>query len=467
MKLKELLDNLTQNEWKELIKFSESPYFNTRKDIVLFLKKVLLSKSKEKPKSIESIFKDIDNQANEQETRLFFSYTKKVVERFLIQYNFDQSQELHSILLLRSLRHKKLHRQFEIKLQHSEDYLNKQPHRNASYYDQIYQLHQENYYNTVFKTRLTELPLQNMSNNLDYAYILNKIRLLCQIKSHLTVYKTEYHVFFEQQIIEAIQNGKLDDAPSIKAYYFAYQLFENQEDKSVFNSFLDHLKQHSSLFNHEELRELYLIPINYCIQQFNKGRRDYLETSLELYKIALENGFLLQDGLMSRFTFRNIIANSLSLRAFDWTENFINEYSQHLENEDKKGILAFNRARLYFEKNDYSKALEHLIDAEYKDTLLDLSSRILLVKIYYELKEAFAAISLIESSKIFVRRQLKIGYHRQGFINFLKFSLKLFDSQPIGKVEKEAIKTELLSESKLYEKNWLLEKFSQSSNPQL
>ena len=64
---------------------------------------------------------------------------------------------------------------------------------------------------------------------------------------------------------------------------------------------------HGNLLPEKELRTLFLLAINFGIQQFNRGEERYIGEVFELYRTALDRGFLLNKGQLSRFAFKNIV----------------------------------------------------------------------------------------------------------------------------------------------------------------
>jgi tetratricopeptide (TPR) repeat protein len=214
----------------------------------------------------------------------------------------------------------------------------------------------------------------------------------------------------------------------------------------------------STLFPQSECRDLLLLSINYCIRNLNQGKTQYSHEGLELYKLALDQGFLFEKGEISRFTFRNAVAMGLKIGAFDWVENFILNTQNKLPKLHRDSMVSFNLARLAYEKKDYPQALEHLQKADYQDILLALAAKTLSLKIYYETQELRLLDAAIDSFKIFLRRKKVLAYHRENYQNFLKFLERLIAVNFSNMAKKNALRAAIFAEETLTEKEWFLSK---------
>jgi hypothetical protein len=52
------------------------------------------------------------------------------------------------------------------------------------------------------------------------------------------------------------------------------------------------LTQYGNLFPADELRDLFILALNFCIRQYNAGSSDYLAEQFELYKEGFSKDFL-------------------------------------------------------------------------------------------------------------------------------------------------------------------------------
>jgi len=64
------------------------------------------------------------------------------------------------------------------------------------------------------------------------------------------------------------------------------------------------------------LRPLYLAAVNYSLRKLRQGKQEYREIALQLYSEAIERKILMENGVLSPWSFGNIVklANLLKQR---------------------------------------------------------------------------------------------------------------------------------------------------------
>ena len=145
---------------------------------------------------------------------------------------------------------------------------------------------------------------------------------------------------------------------------------------------------------------MYLFAINFFIRKLNQGGKKISHEILDLYKDGLEANYFLENGMLSRFTFNNIVAAGIFTEEFDWLEKFIETYSEKLETEYRDSTVSFNLARLEYKRENYGKAMLHLQKVDSKDLVNNLISKTLLMRIYYELEEYDSLFSHLDSFQV-------------------------------------------------------------------
>jgi hypothetical protein len=95
------------------------------------------------------------------------------------------------------------------------------------------------------------------------------------------------------------------------------------------------------------------------------------------------------------------------------------------------------------------------------DLLLNLDSRIMLLKMYYETDELDALDALIGSFKVLLLRKKKvIGYHQTHYLNTLRYLQKLTKLNFLDKKAVEKLRNEVQENKALIERNWILERLA-------
>lgn len=455
-RLNALLRPLKPKELRKLRKFVSSPFFNQQQCLVDLL-----------AYSIENISAPLNKKAtyahlfptkpfNETDLRLQVSYLCRLIEKFIAYTEIEADPSLLLQKTAEGLTQRNQKEEALRILQKSQARIEKQPLRNATYFENRYRIELSQYaYEAVDKP--TEAFNMAAFQNLDTAYFINKLKLACQLLSHQTTYQSSYDLSSLSTVLQEIQSRNLLETPIVATYYYCYLTLTEPTIIQHFHQFKNLLLQHSSLLADRETRDLYLLAINFCIKQINQGEEAFFTQALKLYKGGLNNEALLVNGVLSRFTYHNIVIAGLHNKEFDWVEQFIHQYRKSLERRFQESSFSFSKARLEYHRKNYDGVLELLQKANYRDVLLNLSAKTLLVKVYYELSELDLLYSHLEAMKTFIRRKRVIGYHKTNYLNIVSFTQKLlglndYDKKAVDDFVKavEAVKV-------LTEKKWLLE----------
>lgn len=460
-RLLSLLQVLSADELRSLRKFLLSPYFNQRADVVaLFdLLTASLKPNKAEPTK-EAISQQLypDEPFDDQRVRHVLSFLNKLVEQFLAQQILFENEQVVQARLAEAFRRRNLTEHFlrtlnQLKKAHEES-----PHRHADHYWQGYEIQLQDYLFTATTRRATNLNLQEIGDQLDLAFLALKLRQTCVAISHQAVFKADYDFGLLPEILGYIEGKNLLELPAIGVYYYCYQALVKPSELAHFQDFKRMLYQFGDEFPASEIRDLYLLAINICIRRYNEGSAGFLEEEFELYKAALEKKVLLTNGVLSRFTYQNVVTVALVLGDFEWVEGFLKNYTQHLERRFREANHSFNLARLEYFRRRYDRALDLLQKSDYEDLLLNLSAKTLLLKIYFELAEFNALDSLLDAMSNFVRRKKAIGYHRDNYLNLIRLTKKLLQT-PLGdKAARAKLAAEISDTKSVAERGWLLEK---------
>ena len=207
---------------------------------------------------------------------------------------------------------------------------------------------------------------------------------------------------------------------------------------------------------------MYLTAQNYCAYQINLGNLKYYKELFGIYKTLIEKEIILSNGKIAAGNYKNIITVGLQVDEAEWVESFIKDYTDALPKANQDNDRNYNLAKVYFHQKHYGKVIEQLREVEYKSLVYVLGGKLMLLKTYYELKEDFALDSLIDSFRIYLRRNQKISRDvRQQYLNVLRFIKKLATTAPYSKVSLAKTKEQIHQCKALADKQWLLEKVAE------
>lgn len=459
-RLLQVFNTLSKKEVRELKKFLCSPYFNSRKEVSGLFDYLVnslfdLGIIPGKEKAFWQIYPG--KTYDPQQLRLVMSLLLKQIERYLVCKDFLEDVPGQKIRLARAYRMRQLPKHFRQSLRELQRFQEAQPYRNAEYYEDNYRIQFEQYQFTAAGQRIGEQNLQGISDNFDLAYISAKLRQTCLSLSHQAVYRAEYKFGLLEEVLHYIQEYQLAGIPAIGVYYYCYLALVQPGQESHFKTFKRLLLDLASLFPPEEIRDLYLLAINYCIKRLNAGHTSFAREGLDLYQEGLRKRTLLPNGVLSRFTYRNIVAMGLKVGDFSWVESFLHEYRNSLERQYRESMYSFCLARLEYSRENYYLALQLLQKTEYGDLLLNLSAKTLMMKIFYELGEIKLLEAHLEAMRTYLRRKKVLAYHGTTYSNTIKFTQKLLEIKPLDRESKEKLRAEIERSGALAEKAWLLQ----------
>lgn len=453
--------SLSGVEKREGSKLLESPFFNHKLETTRLWKWLLVQKRQSlgSKGSIENAFSHVfpGQKFDAVQWRHLQSKLNRLIEQLLEQRAIAQQPLAMDLKLIPVLRQKKLAKAVSSAFQRAEDRLNKLP-PDIDYYHYQYQLEWEKYASFGYLERGGKNNLAELGHSLDVYLIASKLRLACMMASHQAVYQVDYDSGFFPAILKYVESTNLMEVPAIALYFYCYQAITSGTE-SDFYALRKELKNKQEDMPKLERNAFLTLAINYCIKQLNLGKDRFIREALDLYRTGLETKTLIINDNLSRFAYKNIVALGLKLDEYDWVNTFINDYAPYLEEAHRASNQNYNMARLFFAKKEFQKAMPMLARIDDKDLLLKLDSKVMLLKMYYEMEEFDALDSLLSSFKMQLLRKKKvIGYHQLHYLNIVKFTQKMCRLNRNDKEKVQALRKEVEENTMVIEKEWLLER---------
>ncbi len=458
-RLWKLLRSFDKKEVKELKKFVASPFFNQREDVVklydelmdcIHIKKITPTK--------EDVFRYVypKEAFNAAQIHLISSLLYKVLEQYMTYCELHENEVNAKIQLASAYRKRKLEDHFIRTLGETQSLHKKIKFQNAEYYDLSYQIMSEEFYFQADNQRMEAYKLQDISDNMDTAFITKKLRQSCDLLSHQAITKKQYDFGLQDKIMEYLEAQEAIKIPAVSAYYYCYKMLKGQKEED-FEHFKAIITENASIFPDSEVKDLYLAAINFCIKRMNDENLEYVRNAFSLYQQMLEKDILVEKNVISRFAFRNIVSTGVVLKEFDWVEKFIKNYTPNLEINYRESMSNSSLGRLNYERGKLKEAMVLLQKADYSDLLLNLSAKTILMKIYYELDEYDLLSSHLVAMNIFIKRHKNVlGYHSTNYTNIVHYTQKLNDLNKLDKSVVAKFIQEINSETVLTERKWVL-----------
>ncbi|MGH1338815.1 MAG: hypothetical protein ACRBFS_22055 [Aureispira sp.] len=461
-KFLEIFETLSKVEQNRFKKWVHSPYHNQQERLKTLLDYFL----KEKKYSLEGAYKAAfpKEEFKAQQLRNNLSYLQKLLEDFLLHETMEQAPTLKQNLLLSIYRTRGASKGFQATARKQSLTLEKEPYRNIAYYYSEYRLQEEQYLFLQQQKRLESKNLQEVLNSLDTYYLANKLKYCMAALTHQQVFSTHYQLNYVQEVLKQVEEGDWLHIPTIAVYYYSYQALIDNKNIAACQALKRTFLEHWDLFELEELKDFYLITINFFIKQLNRGDLSFAEEVFGLYQSGLERSVFVQQGHLSRFTYKNIVAIGIKCEAYDWVEQFIEAYTPYLLRIHQTTYKAYNQAKLYYQIKAYKKAMLCLQTLEPYDRELVIDSKVTLMKIYYELEEYNALEALLESFHVYIKRNKELSaYLQTSYATLIRYFKKLQQYNIYEATARLALQKAIKEEPQLPERRWLLEQLAKTS----
>lgn len=454
--LAEILRAWGKEDWFSFEKFIHSPFCLTHEATLHYLNWVKrhldVDASQWRTAAAEDLELDPERLYHLQH------YALEAVSRYLAWKTWESTAHLSALQTVHTLRKLKVPQAVELKLASSRRQLDADTKKGIHWWRMEYEWRKESFFSSKQQGRATDFNLQGLSNALEIAFVAERLQLACTQRSHQAITQQAYDDGLLNVLLVFLPSSPLLELPLIAGYYHGYRALQGGPETEVhFNQLKAILDRNRNQLELTEVQDLYLIAINYCIRRFNQDDKAYIQHAFDLYRSGLEQEALLENGVLSRWTYNNIALTALHLREYDWGEAFLGNYRAVLAPAHQEGAYHLNMARFKYERRAYKEALHHLLKREHDDPLHNLGAKVLLAKIYWETEEQDALSSQLDSIAIYLRRQKIKGYHLNFYRAFVKTTKQLCRLNPQDPVQRLQFRQFVLEEPELAERTWFLQ----------
>ncbi|MEO8664669.1 MAG: hypothetical protein ABI462_04155 [Ignavibacteria bacterium] len=475
-KLTNLLRALSSDEFRQLEKFIDSPYYNKGRDLMPFFKmlKTFYPDFSSKNLTNEFIYKKLfpgkqfDSLKCDTVIRALASHLFSACKEFLVQLELELQQTKKKYFLLSQLRRKKLYKEFDKEYNSIAD-------DDGGYGKGSVRYFVDKYLTSAVK-RDCSLDRDDFVNSFEFTLQASES---ISVAALISLYKFEdeknhvkgYHLTLRNNILDLILENFdganfIEELKSSDLQYYPYiQIFSgiymmnHYKDNEEYYKVKELLKEHSSLFGQPENYALWNTLLTYSNLN-HLGRRE----NLELCKHMLDNKIHkpLPSENFHIVLFRNIVLLGSQTDEFDWLEKFIEQYSPELHENHRESMKVYSLAHLSFARSDFEKALEYILKIKYNLWLYKLDMKILQLRIYYELGYHEEALSLISTIVSYLNESKEVSKvskeYTNVFIKCLRDLIKLRSNGGHKESELHEMNVTLNHMSDTGLSRWLLEK---------
>lgn len=414
-----LLKSFSREELKKFNDFLKSPYFNTNETIVrLFseLKKYYPEFDAEKI-SKEKIYNKLFNRKeyNEQVMKNLTSELNKLCKEFLAMEFSRKDVFENKLNLLKQLIHRNADPVFNTELKIFESELK-----------QISQLSERNFYYLYqledtkigFHLERNEQPLvfEKVLKSGEYLilfFLLNLTKTISNLNVNKQSFNVKYDVnlpqkFFDktaiEEIIEYMKENNVEFSELAELYFYRIICNTHPFDEKYYYKFKSLVMKNINSLNRIEVYGLFNALETFSLIKISSGNREFVNELFEIFNLEMEKDIykFSVNSPVTYMKFRNTYLAGISLKKFEWVENFIENYKNDIIESDRDIVIKIVNAHLDFEKGNFTKVLESTAALKPDNVYSKIDIRNLTVMSYYELDYTEPALSMIDSYKHFV-----------------------------------------------------------------
>ena len=472
-KLLSLLQTFSKYDLNRFRKFLLSPYFNDQDDVTRLFE-LVNDTLRKAPNALPALDKTVVWKAlfgrapfDDAHLRRLASDLTLLAQRFLVEEARLQDSLSEALDLQKALEKPELRKHLAGVERQIQKMLEQPGGKSTDYYFAQFR-YQWNVFNRASRIVATAGytdKLVEADFHLECFYLAQKLKLYISWLLFRGFRVTEREVPVVPGFWEYLTDERFSGVPLIQIYRRVIVSFADSENETHFQELLLDLELHAPHLTKTDLRECYHMAQNYCALKINQGKTAYYYRYFGLIKNMVDQDILLENGQLPESVFKNFITVSLGADEYAWTEQFIQRYAGFLPANIRENARMFNLAYVSFYRQDYANVIEYLRDVEYSDVVYALGAKSMLVRTYYEQGEYLALDSLIDSFRIFLRRNKVISKNlKREYNNFLSLVKRLVMLSPDDKKTIADLRKRIEETSYTMPKNWLLKKIAEIEN---
>ena len=213
--------------------------------------------------------------------------------------------------------------------------------------------------------------------------------------------------------------------------------------------------------------------INVAARHINKGQSAFYKEALDLYKIGLKIGLIVENDRIQDLTFGNIVLLGCRAEDFIWVKAFIEDYQVFLDEAIRVDTVALNFGLWYFHQNDFEMAYSQFYNHSFSPTF-QLKVRSNLNRIFFEqfLQDSsmfYLLLAQLNAFEKYLRRNEMFAFYKiEAYLNFIailkKLATGIFDHKNLTKIKIE-IMAQIEIKKRVIGKDWLLKKLDELVYP--
>ena len=449
-KLGTYLTSFTEKDWASYFWFSKSLYTvdSDYQSVINYIKK---HKNRYDPSFMDNEYlrKKIKPKAKKEIFANVISKLCKHIERYLIWSEIESDRMTQDTLLLKALGKRGMSDFFHKHKEKSKISITKSPKGLWNNYHEFMTEYLLYFCNMTSDIKQSKIALKSAYESLKkFCGILNHYLILEMHNRNILVKEV-----WEDEISEFTNNYKIKHDFS--------EILDNLIEMKVSKTEESYKKLIRKVENEnisKEIRYTILIHLrSYLSFRIIKGDLTVTPKLLDLQKYGLEKGILFPSGRIPVIRFTNILNTASSLKEYDWAIKFVTDWCHLVDNKNINETKTLGYAQIEFNKQNFEKVIDLLIELKFKNCEFELKAKWLLLCSNYEINiDNYSIIEYnINTFKYFLKRN-KSNTTELTFLSYMncaKYILQIAKKSEINKsIEK------IKNEKNLFFRSWILKK---------
>lgn len=469
-KLSDMLEGISNEEYKKFGLFLSSPYFNksrTMQQLYYIFKKYRVN-NRTGSLTRKTIYNELypGKRYNDVLLRKQLSDFTKLTGEFLIDVEAKIETAKTKNLLLSSLIKRNIQRPAGQALNELEKFYEFAQEKDNNYYYNRLQTGRLAFSYSGSGLHSPEEQISELSKRLDHYYLSLKLLFyydILNLKLHYNK-SIQFDMWGFDEIVKYIEKNKQEiesDHISIYADYLSVKMLLEPAENKHYEKLRSYIDKNKSRFVRQELEKFYVYLYNHSIYRLNRG---FVKGNGELYDIIKtidREDIPIWKFFAFHIFYINAVTNASRAGEYEWIESFVKRRKEYIPPAFREETHNLAMANLYFTKKEYSEAMKYLVNVDYPNYSYYLMAKDMLIKIYWERSEPEGVLSTIEAMRKFLQRKELIPQRlHESYTNFINCVSRMVE--PEQKDSDYEIQKLLKKEMIYADKVWIEERLNDS-----
>lgn len=321
---------------------------------------------------------------------------------------------------------------------------------------------------SAFNPKKDDLNLLKTLRSLDEFFLVERCYLTFALLSQNKVTSLDLPPFDELLIMD-IESKHLHwffAQPLGRLMYLSLKFLQEEGaiPSEIFSEYLDLLSQSEGHIPLAYLDNFESFAINYLVRASDSGHSEVLPLLFQIRLQRIEKGRVYREGGIILNEFQGIITVALMTKEYAWAYRFLTEHKDRIKGtEHPEDAYRFNLAHYHFFVREYQTAYKVLFPYKYEEMHYKIASKILEIKILYELGESQWLDARIEAAKVFLWREEKMpSLKKEHYVNFVNLMKQMLHSETaVDPARVQHLISKVKDTKLIADRAWLLEKLEE------